>query len=91
MIQNVIVLKQNMFDNLKQLGKLKELKNILEKEKKEVEREGIRVIVNGKMEVEEIKLNPQLDTAKQEEILKANINQALDQIRQEAARKMLNL
>ena len=80
-----------MFDNLKQLGKLKELKDILEKERKEVEKEGIRVIVNGKMEIEEIKLNPQLNTEKQEEILKANINEALDQIRQEAARKMMNL
>jgi len=80
-----------MFDNLKQLGKLKELKDILEKERKEVEKEGVRVIVNGKMEVEEIKLNPQLDTEKQEEVLKKNINEALDQIRQETAKKMLSL
>jgi len=80
-----------MFDNLKQLGKLKELKDILEKERKEVEKEGTRVIVNGKMEVEEITLNPQLEAGKQEEVLKNCINEALNQIRQEAAKKMFNV
>lgn len=77
-----------MFDNLKQLRELKELKGILEKEKKEVEKEGVKVVVNGKMEVEEIKLNPQLETAKQEEVVKDCINQAMKQVQQEAAKKM---
>jgi DNA-binding protein YbaB len=80
-----------MFDNLKQLGKLKELQDALAREKKEVEREGTRVIVNGKMEVEEITLNPQLETKKQEEVLKKCINEAVNQIRQEAAKRMFNV
>ena len=46
-----------MFDKLKQLAQLKKLKDILEKERREVEREGIRVVINGKMEIEEIQLN----------------------------------
>lgn len=80
-----------MFDNLKQLGKLKELQDALAREKKEVEKEGTRVIVNGKMEVEEITLNPRLETKKQEEVLKRCINEAVNQIRQEAAKKMFNV
>ena len=80
-----------MFDNLKQLAKLKELKDVLEKERKEVEKEGVKVVVNGKMEIEEIKLNPQLNTAKQEEIVKDCINQAFKEVQQEAAKKMFQM
>ena len=77
-----------MFDDLKQLSKLKALKDTLEKERKEVEKEGVRVVVNGKMEVEELSLNPQLEAVKQAGIVKDCINQALKEVQQEAARKM---
>ena len=80
-----------MFDNLKQLAKLKELKDILEKERKEVEKDGVRVVVNGKMEIEELKLNPQLDAIKQEEVVKDCVNRAFKEIQQEAARKMFQM
>lgn len=80
-----------MFDNLKQLAKLKELKDSLEKERKEVEKEGIRVVVNGKMEIEEIKLNPDLDVVKQEMIVKDCINRAFKAIQEEAAKKMFRM
>jgi DNA-binding protein YbaB len=80
-----------MFDNLKQLGKLKELKDVLEKERQEAEKDGVRVVVNGKMEVEEIELNPQLANDKQAKAVKEAVNQALNQIRQSAARKMMSL
>ena len=78
-----------MFDKLKQLQQIKQLKDILEKEKREVEKEGVKVIVNGKMEIEEIKLNPQLNFEKQEKIVKDCINEAMKQIQREAAQKML--
>lgn len=80
-----------MFDQLKQLGKLKELKDILEKEKKEVGKEGVRVVVNGRMEIEEIKLNPQLDFETQEKIIKECINEAMKKIQMEAAQKMMQM
>jgi len=80
-----------MFDKLKQLKQLKELKDILEREKREVEKEGIRVVVNGKMEIEEIRLNPQLDSEKQGEIVKDCINEAMRQIQAEAAQKMFQI
>ncbi len=81
-----------MFDKLKQLGQLtqlKKLKDSLEKERKEVEKEGVKVIVNGKMEIEEIKLNPNLEIEEQEKIVKDCINEAMQQIQKEAAQKMM--
>ena len=80
-----------MFDKLKQLNKLRELKNALEKEKKEVEKDGVKVVVNGKMEVEEITLNPQMEPGQQEKTVKDCINQALKEIQQEAAKKMFEI
>jgi len=78
-----------MFDKLKQLHQLKKLKDVLEKERREVEKEGIRVVVNGKMEIEEIKLNPELSVERQEMIIKDCINSAMRQIQMEAAQKMM--
>ena len=58
-----------MFDKLKQLKQLKELKDSLSQEKAEVEKRGVKIIVNGKMEIEEIHLNPDLNKEEQEEEL----------------------
>lgn len=80
-----------MFDQLKELGKLKALKDVLEKERKEITKEGVRVVINGKMEVEEIKLNPELDCEKQEKIVKDCINEGMKAIQTEAAKKMFQM
>ena len=80
-----------MFDKLQQLKKIKELQDALGKEKIEIEKEGVKVVVNGKMEVEEIKLNHQLDLKKQEQIIKDCINGAIKQIQAEAAKKMFQM
>lgn len=77
-----------MFDKFKQLKQLRDLQNSLSKEKAEVEKEGIKVVVNGKMEFEEIKLNPELDKVRQEKILKDCINEAMSKIKMMAAQKM---
>ncbi len=80
-----------MFDQFKQLKKLKELKSVLEKQKKEVEREGVKVTVNGRMEVESLILNPELDTEKQAQIVKELINQGMKEIQKEAAQQMMQM
>lgn len=77
-----------MFDKIKQLKQFKDLQNSLQKEKTEVEREGIKVVVNGKMEVEEIQLNPELPREEQEKILRDSINEAMKKIQVAAAQKM---
>ena len=80
-----------MFDQLKQLQQLREMKNALEKESKEVEQEGVKVLVNGKMEIEGIKLNPELSVERQEELVKACFNQAIKEIQKEVAQKMMSM
>lgn len=78
-----------MFENLKQLHQLKKLKDSLGKTRQEVERDGVRVVVNGKMEIEEIKLNPEMGIEKQGKLVKDCINDAMKQIQKEAAAQML--
>jgi DNA-binding protein YbaB len=65
-----------MFDKLRDLKKLKDLESALGREKIERERDGIKVVINGKSEIMSITLNPELDIKKQEESLKNCINDA---------------
>ncbi|MFH1643377.1 MAG: YbaB/EbfC family nucleoid-associated protein [Patescibacteria group bacterium] len=79
---------KEMFDQLKQLKELQNIKSSLEKEKVEIEKEGTRVVVNGKMEIEEIEINEELSKEKQEEILKVCINEGFKKIQMNMAHKM---
>lgn len=80
-----------MFDKLKQLKELKDLQDSLSKEKVEFEKNGIKVVVNGKMEIEQIKLNPELSMEEQEKKLQECINDATKKIQMAAAQKMSGL
>ncbi|MCD5396137.1 MAG: YbaB/EbfC family nucleoid-associated protein [Candidatus Pacebacteria bacterium] len=71
-----------IFDKLKQLREIKQIQEKLKKETVEVEREGIKVVLNGNLEVVEIVLNPELEKTDQEEILKDLINRAIKKIQQ---------
>lgn len=77
-----------MFDNLKQLGKLKQMKEILEKEKGTEEVKGVKITINGKMEVEEVILNPELSSDEQAAAVKQCFNQVVKKVQQKAAGKM---
>ena len=80
-----------MFDNLKKIQQLREIKDSLEKEKIEMEKEGTKVIINGKMEVEELKLNPNLSQEDQEKVIKDCLNEAVKKIQMIVAQKMMQL
>jgi len=80
-----------MFDKLKQLNQIRQLKNELEKEIKIVEREGVKVTVKGSLQIEDIQLNPSMDMEKQAKILKEAINEAMRQVQMEAAQKMMKM
>jgi len=69
-----------MFDKLKKLKEIKELKEKLAKEKIEIEEKGIKVVLNGKMEIEEIVLNQELPKEEQEKILKNCLNKGVREI-----------
>lgn len=80
-----------MFEKLRQLKQLKNLQDDLGKKKVEVEREGVKVVVNGKMEVEEIRLNAELSKERQEMVVKDCVNDGLGKIKFSAAQKMLTM
>jgi len=77
-----------MFDKLKQLKKLKDLQKSLGREKTDVEKNGIKVTINGNIEIESITLNPELDFSRQERVLKDCINDAVRKIQFTVAKKM---
>jgi DNA-binding protein YbaB len=65
-----------MFDKLKDLKKLKDLESSLGNERVEKEKNGIRVVVNGRAEIMSISLNAELSKEDQEKYLKDCINDA---------------
>ena len=77
-----------MFDKLKKLKEIKELKEKLTKEKIEIEEKGIKVILNGKMEIEEIVLNQELPKEEQEKILKNCLNKGVKEIQLKIAQSI---
>lgn len=77
-----------MFEKLKQIKKIKDLQDSLGKERAEGEKKGIKVVINGKMEIEEIQLNPELDKAEQERALKDCLNETMKKVQYLAAQKM---
>lgn len=78
------------FDILKNFGKLKELHDKLSNEKIVIERDGIKLVMNGKMEIEDLVLNPELPVVKQQQILKQCFNTAVREIQMALFKKISN-
>lgn len=77
-----------MLDKFKQMRELQNLQKELQKETAEAEKQGVRVVVNGRMEIVEINLNSELETQKQEQILVDVTNEAMKKVQKMAAQKM---
>lgn len=77
-----------MFDKLKQLKKLKDLQKELGKEILDVEKDGVKVTLNGRIEIENIQLNPALEKDRQEKVLKDCLNDAVRKMQMKLAQKM---
>jgi DNA-binding protein YbaB len=80
-----------MFEQLKQLKKIQEIQAALKDEKVTYEKQGIKVVINGKLEVEEVKLNPVLSLPDQEKALKEAFNEAMGKVQVAVARKMQSM
>ena len=80
-----------MFEKFKQLKQFKDLQDALKKEKVEIIKEGIRVVLNGGMEVEKVQLNPDLDREKQERVLTECINEALRKLKTSAMQRFTQI
>ena len=77
-----------MFDKLKQMKQLKDLKSAMEKENATVEKEGVKVTVNGSMKVKEVELNSDLSLSKQQSLVKKCVNEAFQKVQRSVAKKM---
>ena len=77
-----------MFDKLKQLKQLKDLQDALSREVIENESRGVKVRINGKMEIEQIQLNPELSKEEQERAVKDCVNETMKKVQMMAAQKM---
>lgn len=77
-----------MFDKIKQLGKLKQLQDEIAKERFEIEKDGTKIIMNGKMEVIEINLPENIVRENQEKVLKDLFNDAVKKTQQAAIKRM---
>jgi len=80
-----------MFDKLKQLAQLREMEGKMKEETAMIEKEGIRVIVNGKFEIQEISLNPNLSIEEQQRILKDCLNEANKKVQFAIAQKFAGM
>ena len=69
-----------MFDKLKQLSQLKKIQDKAKQEKAEVSENGVKVVINGNFEVEEIALNKELNSEDQAIVLKNCFNKAVKEI-----------
>jgi len=78
-----------MFDMLKQMGALKGIQDSLSGEKIELERKGVKVVIKGSMEIEQIVINPILEKEEQERILKELINDANKKMQKIAFERMM--
>jgi len=80
-----------MFDKLKQIKQLKALQDSLKSEMVESENRGVKIVVNGNMQVESVKLNNDLSLGEQEEIVKDCINDAFKQVQTLVAQRMTKM
>ncbi len=76
-----------IFDQLKDIKKLKDLDNQLAKETFELEKNGVKVVINGKSEIINIVLNSELDKENQEKILREIINEISNKAKMAMAQK----
>lgn len=84
-----------MFSKLKQFKDLrsqaKTMQDALSQEKITEERNGVKIVLNGNMEVLSLTLNPNLNTEAQEDAVKRCINEAIKQTQRVMAKKMQDM
>lgn len=78
----------SFFDKAKQMKQMLDIKKKLDKQNVTVEDDGISVTVDGKLEIKEIILNPELSLEDQAKKLKKLINDANRQMQMKMAQEM---
>ena len=84
-----------MFNKLKQIQDLrhqaKDLKSVMSDEIVSVEKNKIKLIIDGNFQIKELKLNPELSAESQEKILISLFNEAIKKIQRQIAMKMQSI
>jgi DNA-binding protein YbaB len=80
-----------MFEKLQQIKKLQEIQNALKSEKIENKKDGVTVLMNGKLEVEDVELNPALSIDDQEKAVKECFNETMKRVQTIVAKKMQSM
>ena len=65
-----------MFDQMKQMKQAMDIQNALKQEKITVERDGVKVVMNGAFEIEDISLNKDISVVENESIIKSCLIEA---------------
>lgn len=81
-----------MFGNLGKMGEMlkqaKQLKDEMARSKYEAEAGGVRVVINGELEITDLKIPPDLPPAKIESAVKDAVNRGLKNAKADMAQKM---
>lgn len=77
-----------MLHKLKQIKQMRKIQKELGKEKTDAEKNGVRVTINGNMQIESVLLNPNLDNNTQEKMVKECVNEAVRKIQFVVAQRM---
>lgn len=80
-----------MFEKLKQIKKLQEIQGALKNEKIDSGRNGVKIFMNGKLEIEDVQLNPDLSVQEQEKAVKDCVNDAMKKAQTAVAKKMQSM
>ena len=78
-----------MLDQFKKIAELKKLQDSFKKEMMTVEKRGVVVTMNGSLEIEDIKLNPELSIEDQQTALKQCLNEAKSDMQKKLAKIMM--
>ncbi len=80
-----------MLDKLKQFQQLKSLHDAAKSERFEATKDGVKIVLNGNFQVEEVILNPDLDLERQTQVIKECLNDAIHNAQIGLAQKMQHL
>lgn len=84
-----------MFNKLKQFKDLrsqaKQLQNMMAQEVVTIERNGVKISINGNFEITELKINEEVNKEKLESVVNANFNDAIKKVQRLVAEKMQSM
>lgn len=77
-----------MFDKFKQVKQMRDLQQQMKKETYEAERDGVRIVVDGTFNVQEVHLNPDKSATDQEHAVQECFNDAIKKAQYGAAQRL---